>query len=289
VNNVVDHGKSRALLDALESVLGVETFEAVYRRILREYAGRRLEWRGFQRIAEVESEQDLGWFFEQWVRSSRNVDYRVAGQQCSADDGAIACTVRIERTGAMYMPVTVAARFEDGSEQRARTERLADVDELTFVAKSPLKQVVIDPDFALAMAAAPSAAERALRVTVSELPWTGAGESAVVAYREARTLQVDDPAILLKLGLTLYDGRNYEEALEALATLGQSDRPHSRFVALVWQGHVLDLLGRRGDAVARYEQALNIPGSPSIRHDQYRMVINREWVQIRLKTPFERP
>jgi hypothetical protein len=52
----------------------------------------------------------------------------------------------------MRMPITVAARFENGSEQRALTERLADVDELRFEANSPLTSVVIEPDAAVALA-----------------------------------------------------------------------------------------------------------------------------------------
>ena len=51
---------------------------------------------------------------------------------------------------------------------------------------------------------------------------------------------------------------------------------------------VLDLLGRRADAVAHYEEALKIPGSPSWQHSQYNLTINKQWVQERLKTPFER-
>jgi len=69
-NNVVEHGKSSAALNALESVIGQKTFDATYRRCLREYGGKQLSWRDFQRVAEQESCQDLGWFFEQWVRSS---------------------------------------------------------------------------------------------------------------------------------------------------------------------------------------------------------------------------
>ncbi len=155
-NNTVTHGKSAALLDALESVIGVETFTNLYRRCLKEYAGKQLGWREFQRVAQIESGQDLHWFFEEWVRSSDSAAYRVAGKQCSPAEGAFDCRVQVERTGGMRMPVTVAARFEDGSEQRARTERLADLDELQFRAKSPLKDVVIEPDSAVALADAPA-------------------------------------------------------------------------------------------------------------------------------------
>jgi len=286
-NNIVEHGKSAAFLNALESVIGTETFAEVYRRCLKDYAGKQLGWREFQRVSEIESGQDLGWFFEEWVRSSANAAYRVAGQGCSPAGNEFDCTVRVERLGAMRMPVTVAARFEDGSEQRVQTDRLANLEELKFPAKSPLKEVVIEPDGTVALAEAPPPAQRELMAKVNQMPWTGVGEAAREAYRQAREMKSQDAQFWAKLGLLLYDGRYYPEALEMMTRAAEGDSDW-RFVALVWQGHLLDLLGRRAEAVARYQEALKVPGEQSMEHSQYNLVINKQWVEERLKTPFER-
>ena len=61
-----------------------------------------------------------------------------------------------------------------------------------------------------------------------------------------------------------------------------------RFAGLVWQGHVLDLLGHRAEALGRYEDALKVPGSPSMQHGQYKLTIDKQWVEERLKSPFVR-
>lgn len=283
-NNIVTHGKSSALLNALESVIGPETFSGVYRRCLKEYAGKQLGWREFQRVAQMESGQDLGWFFEEWVRSSESAWYRVSGKGCSPASGEFDCQVQVERTGGMRTPVTIVARFEDGSEQRARTERLAEMDVLRFRAKSALKDVVIEPDGAVALVDAPLTGVK-LMAKIREMPWTGAGVAAREAYRQFLELKVDDVATRGKLVLMLYDGKYYTEALDLIAPLEKSEW---RFMALVWQGHLLDLLGRRAEAVTRYEEALKMPGSPSMQHGQYNMTINKKWVEERLKTPFER-
>jgi tetratricopeptide (TPR) repeat protein len=282
-NNVVEHGKSIAFLNALESVLGTEGFDKVYRRCLKEYAGKQLGWREFQRVSEIESGQNFDWFFEAWVRSSGSADYRVAGRECLPAGGMFNCTVRVQQSGAIQMPVTVAAQFEDGSEQRVRTERLAQLDELKFHAKSPLKEAVIDPDSAVALVETPSAPQRALTEKIRQMPWTGVLDT----YRKAREMKIQDPDIWGKLGLLLYDDRYYQEALEVMTQLAGSDSDW-RFGAIVWQGHLLDLLGRRAEAVARYQEALKVPGSPNDRYDQYNLVINNQWVEERLKTPFER-
>jgi len=282
--DTVEHGKSIAMLNALDSAIGRDAFDALYRRCLREYAGRQLGWREFQRIAELETGQDLDWFFRAWVRSSGSVFYRVAGKECAAAAGGFDCTVRTERTGATRMPVAVAAGFQDGSEQRAHTKRLADLDELHFRSKAPLQSVILDPDGAIVMAEEPVTAA-SVTAKIQNLPWTGAGVAALQAYKQLGQVKIDDPAVRAKLALTLYDGRFYPEALEIVKSLEQGER---RFFALVWKGHLLDLLGRRSEAVAAYQEAQKMPGTKSMRHDQYGIVSDKQWVEQRLKTPFER-
>ena len=286
-NNAVVHSKSTVLLSALESVVSTEMFASIYRRCLKEYAGKQLGWREFQRIAEIESGQDLDWFFEEWVRSSGSSDYHVAGQVCSPAGAEYSCAVRIERVGSTRMPVTVAARFNNGSEQRVQTERLADLEELNFQTKSPLKEVVIEPDATVALAQAPSSSQREFMAKVIQMPWTGVGEEALGSYRKGRELKIEDIATWFKLGLLLYDSRYYQESLEVMRQVPATDTSWG-FVATVWRGHLLDLLGHRTDAVACYQEALKAPWTRPMSHDQYSMFINKQWVEERLKTPFER-
>jgi hypothetical protein len=283
-NNIVEHGKSIVMINALESVIGRDGLDALYRRCLRDYAGKRLGWREFQRIAEIQAGQDLDWFFESWVRSSGSVFYRVAGNDCAPTPSGFDCTVRVERAGATRMPVTVAAKFEDGTEQRGHTERLADVDELHFQAKARLRDAIVEPEHGVVMAEEP-VTERSVTAKIQSLPWAGAGAAALQVYRQAGQVKIEDIGTRGKLALMLYDGRYYQEALEVVKSLEQSDW---RFFALVWEGHLLDLLGRRTDAVAAYQEAQKAPGTPSMRHDQYGLVIDKKWVEERLKTPFER-
>jgi tetratricopeptide (TPR) repeat protein len=253
-----------------------------------EYAGKRLGWREFQRVAEEESGQELGWFFEQWVRSSAWADYKIAGQECAGNGGAFDCTVRVRREGTMRMPVTVAARFEDGTEQRATTDRLADENVLRFRAASRLATAVVEPDSAVVMAQAPPPGAAELAEQINALPWTGAGDDALKLYPKLREAGARGEDVPLKVAILLYDGRHYAEALEAFGELEQSKTSMMRFTALVWQGHLLDLLGRRADAIAKYKAALATPGEPKMQHSQYQMTLDKKWVEERIRTPFTR-
>jgi tetratricopeptide (TPR) repeat protein len=127
-------------------------------------------------------------------------------------------------------------------------------------------------------------------VKVDRLPWTGAGKQAVEVFAEARKGELTDAGTWYKLGMALYDGKNYDEGLEALrrAETSAGNDASCGFAAAVWQGHILDLLGRRDEALARYKAAANIRMQGSMRCDQYGIVINQNWVKDRLEKPFER-
>jgi tetratricopeptide (TPR) repeat protein len=123
---------------------------------------------------------------------------------------------------------------------------------------------------------------------VNDLPWTDAGGAALDAYRKAVAAGLTGDT-WFKLGLVLFGGGSYPESLESFrALLRNATDASDRFGGLVWQGHLLDLLGRREEALQSYRWALLLPGNLRMQHDQWGMVIDRKWVQERLSTPFAR-
>lgn len=162
-NNIVVHGKGFSIISALCCVLGKETFERAYVRCLREYAGRRLGSAEFQRVCEEESGQDLGWFFDQWVRSNRYLSYDIASQECKSEGTGYRSTVTVRCGGTLKMPVPVETTSEDGSRQIKLTERLLSENVLVFESASPLKQVRIDPKGELAIVVPPPTTEGQVR------------------------------------------------------------------------------------------------------------------------------
>ncbi len=295
-NNVVIHGKGFSIISALDNVLGDEAFERIYARCLSEYAGRRLGAAEFRGIAEQESGQDLGWFFDEWVRSNRYLLYTIAARTSARSGDNYLSEVTIERVGTMRMPVPVVAYFEDGTSQMQSTDRLLDVNVLRFESSAPLSEVRIDPDGELAMVdpppgpPPPPTTMEALETGIRRLPWTGVEDQALGLFEAAQTLKPTDAYLWLRLGLALYDGMHYSEALEAFRGLQATayDDQDRRFLALAWQGQLLDLLGRRDEAVQAYGEALENDTGGTFRHDQYGMAINRSWVERRLEEPFTR-
>ncbi|OHB67114.1 MAG: hypothetical protein A2Y77_05330 [Planctomycetes bacterium RBG_13_62_9] len=103
--------------------------------------------------------------------------------------------------------------------------------------------------------------------------------------------QVTSPMALLKIGLALYDAARYEEALAVFGKLqtAAGDSERAQATALIWQGHMLDLLGRRDEAVARYQRVADMRLDAYKEHSQYGLSYNcSPYAQEKTRTPFTR-
>jgi tetratricopeptide (TPR) repeat protein len=293
-NNVVIHGKGYSVISALDCILGNELFNKIYLRCLKEYAGLRMGVYEFRSVCEDETGQDLGWFFDQWVNSNRHLSYDISSKKCQKQNGRYVSNIGIKRLGDLKMPVPVAAYFEDGTCQRKFAPCLLEDTMLRFESSAALKDVRIDPDNELAiLVPLPEVEAKALK-EIPQMPWSGSGQQALVWFNKIKQTNTDvtDFMVWFKLGLLLYDGKFYPESLEAFQrtqSLSEKIAP-IYFASQVWEGHVLDLLGRREEAVKLYKKVLETtdPDSMRVEHSQYAMVLDRAWVEERIKKPFER-
>jgi hypothetical protein len=289
-NNIIIHGKGFAVLSALETLVGKETFERIYGRMVRAFAGKRLGWRDFRKACEEETGEDLGWFFEDWVRTGKVLECRIASQSSVPQDNGFVSEVRVEYgLDSIRMPVPVRALFEDGTSDVRWTERFAPTNVLKFESRSRLKEAQIDPEGRLAVVREPIARSGAeLAEAIDNLDWTGTGEAALAIFKRPEAAAIKEPHAWFKLGLLLFDGRHYSESFEAFKKCGELDRSKNNlFGALVWMGNIKDLLGDRNSAVAYFREALKNDPGWTLQHDQYGLRINRAWIEERLKTPFK--
>jgi proline iminopeptidase len=97
----------------------------------------------------------------------------------------------------------------------------------------------------------------------------------------------------LRTGFALYDVESYEEALFVFERMqweaGEKKEKKYEAVALIWQGHMLDLLGRRGEAVKRYGQAAEMNLEDTWMHSQYGLEYSLSpYAKERMAEPFQR-
>ncbi len=288
-NNILIHGKGFAVLSALETRLGKETFAALYGRLLRSAAWTRLSWRGLQRAAEEAAGEDLGGFFEDWVRSNKVLVGRItATSSVPAGDG-FASEVRVEfEPDSIRMPVPVEAVFEDGTRQMTLTDGFSPVCRVRLESLSKLKEARLDPEGRLPLLAEalPKTAVE-LEDAVAALDWSGTGEAALAIFKNPETAKITNARTFFKLGLLLFDGGSYAESGEAFQKCGALNTDKFNLFAVnVWLGHLKDLLGEREKALEFYREALKFDTGQTMRHDQWGLRIDRAWVEGRLKTPF---
>ena len=103
--------------------------------------------------------------------------------------------------------------------------------------------------------------------------------------------KIKTPRALLKLGLALYDFRRYEEALLVFKKRSEItiDDSEESSVSLIWQGHMLDLLGKREEAISIYMKVSDLDVKNSTSHSQYELTFSPGvYASERIKTPFKR-
>lgn len=95
----------------------------------------------------------------------------------------------------------------------------------------------------------------------------------------------------LRTGFALYDVERYAEALAVFERLETKfgERPEMKAMGFIWQGHMLDLMGKRAEALVRYGKAAEMNLNDTWSHGQYGLSYELSpYARERLKTPFKR-
>ncbi len=122
-------------------------------------------------------------------------------------------------------------------------------------------------------------------------PGKRGSEQIMARYTNEWVEQISWSDELRRVGFALYDKRRFEDALVAFSKLEQLAMDEvsetAAAMALIWQGHILDMLNRRIEAVARYQQVAAMNLGDTTKHDQYGMAyVFSTYAEERIQTPF---
>ncbi|MBI4677693.1 MAG: alpha/beta fold hydrolase [Elusimicrobia bacterium] len=119
--------------------------------------------------------------------------------------------------------------------------------------------------------------------------WGRRSNEEVAAAYSPKWLGKLGSADLLKVGLALYDVARYEEALAAFRRLQTKESGEGAARALIWQGFLLDLQGRREQAIAVYKKVSAMKASRRWSHDQFGLRFSpSEYALEKIGEPFKR-
>lgn len=118
-NNAIAHGggyghvyyKTATMLYNLEYVLGDSVFQNAMKHYVRKWKICHPYTEDFRNSITEYVKTDLNWFFDQWLETTKHVDYKI--KRVSNKIGKN--TIHIQRKGDMIMPVELLLTYEDGS------------------------------------------------------------------------------------------------------------------------------------------------------------------------------
>lgn len=140
--SVMTYAKAELVLRMLEYLIGQETMREVFRIYFDRYAPGHVDEQDFRSVVEDVSGEDLDWFFDQWIRTTDQLDYGV--QRATAvrrADGSWETTVAVRRQGNAWMPVTLRV----GSAER-RLDSKGREQTVTVVTPERPEEAVLDPE-----------------------------------------------------------------------------------------------------------------------------------------------
>jgi hypothetical protein len=164
------YSKGAVFLHQLSYIIGQQTFDKAMKRYFNEWIYKHPNPNDLKRIMEKESGLELDWYWEDWVGTTRTIDYGV--KQVVPNAGKTSVT--LERIGKMPMPLDVVVSYTDGTQENfyiplemmrgekkediyAKTTLLADwpwvYPEYSFTINKPItsiQRIVIDPTNRLA-------------------------------------------------------------------------------------------------------------------------------------------
>jgi aminopeptidase N len=290
--------KGACVLHALRFVVGEDNFLEILRKFIAEYRGKDISVAKFREVSEKVYGKELGWFFDQWLERAGLPDYKLIVDRIeSMPDGKSKVIGRIKQLSKLYkMPLEIVIKMED----KQKSERIWVEGKVTpFEIVAPQKPVSVELD--------PS--HWILRYDIKESPGYRIGEfvlkkrwgkksSEEIAgkYSKEWLEQLNDQFSLKRIAFALYDVKRYEEALDAFRKVADRERalgskPGSA-IFLIWQGHMLDLLGRREEALSRYQKVVDMKVTDSrwstgVYGLSYKPSISG-YAAERLKEPFKR-
>ncbi|MFC2160426.1 M1 family aminopeptidase [Acidobacteriota bacterium] len=290
-NNVLIHGKGYSIVSALRSVLGNNQFLKTYLRCVDEFAGKRMNYRDLWAIAEEESGENLKWFFEQWVRSSKYLCYQITSTNSRSEGKDFITEITVEPCGeTILMPMDLKATFKDGSSQFARIDRYSSLSKTVFRSSSEIVEATLDPLSQLAILEKPlPILPKELPSKVRNLSYNGNWDEGIDLYKLAIESDAQDYQIWFKLGMVIFEGGYLDESFTCFERILDQNAPSDYiFMAKTWFGNIRDAQGKRDEAIKLYKIALEgAPNDSGWRHDQFGIQSSREWIESRLKTPFD--
>jgi aminopeptidase N len=157
---VSSYAKPATVMHSLAGYVGWETMVEILRTYYDRWAFRHPTTRDFQDVVEDVADEDMDWFFDQYVYGEVTVDYEVysvsSERKWRADSTMqYQHELQLHRLGSGYFPVDIEITFADGTTSTVAWDGQSVWKFHTLTSSQPITQVWIDPSRSIALELTP--------------------------------------------------------------------------------------------------------------------------------------
>jgi tetratricopeptide (TPR) repeat protein len=233
-------------------------------------------------------------FFYQWCYGKACPAYHLVGFESKESQAGWETTVTIHNSGVGIIRCPLQLQMDGQSQEEVFWVPEGRERKLVYQTVKKVTGVAIDPERTTYQVNLAAKKEDPAYFVNSLGFGRKSNQEIASRYSQEWLHQITDPWVLFKTGLALYDMEHHQDALATFEKMGQevAENPvHHQAIALIWQGHMLDLLGRRDEAISRYQKVVDMDTKREIeiRHDQFGLAYHPSpYASERMSTPFTR-
>ena len=249
--------KGAMVFHMLRWVLGDDAFLKTLQTMARDYAGKSISTDQFQKLAEKESNQELTYFFAQWVSSTGVPQFKRTWAVYRTEKGYQVVGKVQQDIDIFRMPVEIRIFPEGRKPVNERVEMVGTTADFTVNTTTRPLRVVVDPASRLLKY------DDSIKISVEmargdQLVQQQALLEAIKQYQAVLELNRNSSLAHYRIGEIHFKLRNYNAASEEMrASLNGDLQP--RWIE-VWShltlGKIFDVTGQRDRALNEYQRAL---------------------------------
>lgn len=145
---VIVKGKGTIVFSMLRYLVGDETFSNILQTFFSQYKYSQATTRDFQEVSSQVFGKDLEWFFEEWLTSTKEIDYEVSeviSQKLEGED-EYQTSITLTQNGTAIMPTEVLIELKNGERIIKAWEKQEKVKKYNLFNEEAVSFVEIDPE-----------------------------------------------------------------------------------------------------------------------------------------------
>jgi aminopeptidase N len=271
--------KGSMVFRMLRETIGRDNFDRLLRTFLETYRGKNASIDDFEKLASKTAQENLRYFFAQWVEGTGVPEFTVDYQIIRTRGGKFRTRGTVKQNlESLKMPVELMLRAE-GDNQQTTTRVEGRSEDFDFESNGQPLEVVVDPNNKILRMSDDLRVSIIARRGIEQMK-EGVYAEAQQQFEAALKLDRSNSWVYYNLGLLFLEQRNWQQALDNFeaSLIGTLKPSWIEVWARIKRGNAYDAKGERNRAVLEYQKAVQ----SGIDYDNAQAVAKKY-----LATPFD--